>query len=82
MKIDGRYEIRVVVLEIVDGVGAYNSIGDVYDDFQKFKMEKPESGYKFGFCVVDTETGYIPEECNEWNDTVEEALFDYEDNCQ
>lgn len=76
MKIDGRYEIRVVV-----GAMKYYAVGDIYDDFREFKKEHPNSGYKFGFCVVDTETGCIPEECNDWNDTVEEALFDYEDNC-
>ena len=77
MKIDERYEIKIVVLEIVKGT----LIGDVYDNFQSFKKDHPESGYKFGFCVIDTKTGFVPEECNEWNDTVEEALFDYEDKC-
>ena len=23
----------------------------------------------------------MPDECNDWNDSPEEALFDYEDNC-
>ena len=32
MKINDRYEIRVVVLEIRDGIGVHNSIGDIYDN--------------------------------------------------
>lgn len=83
MKIDKRYEIRIVVGAKRESLKRirYFAIGDIYDNFLEFKKEHPNSKYKFGFCVVDTETGYVPEECNDWNDTVEEALFDYEDNC-
>lgn len=81
MKINDRYEIRVVVLEIRDGIGVHNSIGDIYDNFEEFKKDKPYSSYKFGYVVFDTEYGYVPDECNDWNDSPEEAMFDYEDNC-
>ena len=81
MKINDRYEIRVVIVEIVDGNGIHNSYGDVYDNFEDFKKDKPNSNYKFGYVVFDTKYGYVPDNCNDWNDSVEEAMFDYEDNC-
>ena len=34
MKINGRYEIRVVVLEITDGIGRHKNIGDIYDNLE------------------------------------------------
>lgn len=79
MKINNRYEIRVVVVEKKDGDGI---TGDVYDNFEDFKREHPFSSYKFGYVVFDTEYGYIPDSCNDWNDSPEEAMFDYEENCE
>lgn len=76
MKINERYEIKVVVIEENNGI-----TGDCYNDFEDFKKSHPFSGYKFGFIVFDNQTGYVPDNCNDWNDSVEEALFDYEDNC-
>ena len=76
MSIDGRYEIRVVVIELTN-----DSTGDVYDDFLEFKKEHPFSQYKFGYFVFDTKTGYVPDNCNDWNDSPEEAMMDYEENC-
>lgn len=77
MKINDRYEIRGVVVEQKDG-----TTGDVYDNFKDFKREHPFSPYKFGYVVFDTEYGYIPDSCNDWNDSPEEAMFDYEENCE
>lgn len=82
MKINDRYEIRIVVVELVDvPYSIYKYTGDVYDNFEEFRKEKPNSSYKFGFIVFDTEYGYIPDNCNDWNDSVEEAMFDFEENC-
>lgn len=81
MKIDNRYEIRVVLLEVRDGIGKHNSIGDVYDNYEEFKKNHPFSSYKFGFTVFDTESGCVPDGCNEWNDSPEDAMFDYVENC-
>lgn len=80
MKIDGRYEIRIVIIEQRNG-----TTGDVYDSLEQFRAEHPEhdeKGYGFGFVVFDTLTGYVPDACNDWNDTPEEALSDYMRNCQ
>lgn len=76
MKIDERYEIRVMVVEDSSGTG----VGDCYDNFTQFRMDYPESPYFFGFVVFDTETGLVPDECNDWNDTVDAALEDYWQN--
>lgn len=82
MKINDRYEIRVVIIELVDvPYSRYKHTGDVYNNFEEFRKEKPYSSYKFGYVVFDTEYGYVPDECNDWNDSPEEAMFDYEDNC-
>ena len=76
MRINYRYEIRVVIVEMAnDGTGV------VYDNFEDFKEEHPFSSYRFGFVVFDTEYGYVPDNCNDWNDSPEEALMDYEENC-
>lgn len=77
MKINNRYEIRVVVIELTN-----DGTGDVYDNFEDFKKEHPFSSYRFGFVVFDTQYDYVPDECNDWNDSPEEALMDYEENCQ
>lgn len=81
MKIDNRYEIRVVIVELREGVGVYRSTGDVYDNFEEFMRDKPNSDYKYGYIVFDTKYGIVPDNCNDWNDSPEEAMFDYEDNC-
>lgn len=74
MMIDGRHEIRVVIVELLpDG-----STGDVYDDLSKFKAERPNGDFKFGFVVFDTITGFVPDDCN---DSPDEALMDYTKNC-
>lgn len=82
MKINNRYEIRIVIIEIREGIGVYRSLGDIYDNFEEFKKDKPDSDYKFGYIVFDTEYGYVPDECNDWNDSVEEAMWDYHENVE
>ena len=77
MKFNKRYEIDIVIVEILpDG-----NYGNIYNDISEFKRECPVSEYRFGYCVIDRKTGCVPDECNDWNDTVEEAIFDCEDNC-
>lgn len=77
MIIDDRYEIKVVIIEKTE-----QGTGDVYDKLAIFKQEHPHSGYFFGFIVVDRNSGFIPNNCNEWNDSVEDAISDYEVNCK
>ena len=77
MLLDNKHEIEIVIIE--KKKGAY---GDVSNDLQKFKAEHPDSEYQFGCRVINKENGLIPEGCNDWNDTVEEAIWDYVDNVQ
>lgn len=81
MKMDDKHEIRIVIVEILPGNGLFHNYGDVYDNYETFRREKPESSFKFGYAVVDTESGLIPDGCNDWNDSIEDAMFDWEDNC-
>ena len=75
--LDERYHMSIVVIE----TKADGSPGDVFADFAKFKATHPHSSYRFGFCIIDNRTGYIPDECNDWNDSLEEALMDFFENC-
>ena len=73
MKLDDRYEMQIVVVEQrPDGTP-----GDVDTSMEIFREYHPHSGYRFGFVVVDSETGHVPDVCNEWNSSPEEALADY-----
>ena len=76
MIIDGRYELRACVVDYGDG-----RPGDVYTNFEKFKADHPYSSYRFGFYIFDMKTGAIPASCNDWNDSPEEAMMDYFENC-
>jgi hypothetical protein len=77
MKIDDRYSIVIVVID--EGVNGCPR--NVYNNFSEMKKENPHRGYRFGFCVIDNKTGFVPDVCNDWNDTPEEAMFDYYENC-
>ena len=68
MKIGSHYRIGILII---------SESGAAYDDFDDFREKEPHSKYKFGFCVVDTDTGFVPDVCNDWNDSPQEALFDY-----
>ena len=76
MKINEWFRIEVGIVEIKND----GTPGDVYDDMENFKCAHPNSGYRFGYYVVD-EDGHIPENCNDWNDSPEEAMADYRYNC-
>ena len=77
MKLDreGRYEIQINCIEYNSG-----NYGNCYRNLIDLKNDSPFSGYRFVFVVIDTYTNLIPDECNDWNDSVEEAIWDYEDN--
>lgn len=74
MKIDDRYEIRIVVETTED------THSGIYTDFMEFKKKYPYREYRFGYIVYDIVNGCIPEFCNDWNDSPEEAIHDYFDN--
>lgn len=75
MDLDNNHALKIVIIEDNHGIP-----GDVYDDFRRFKKEHPYSGYRFGFCIATKSENCIPENCNDWNDSPEEALHDYFDN--
>lgn len=80
MKLDDRFEIRVVVVELLDNKRTFASIGNVYDNFKAFKKKCPNSSYMFGFVVFDTENNCVPELCDDWYESIEEAIFNFEEN--
>jgi hypothetical protein len=78
MKIGEHHEIKVVIIENDLGIG----IGNGFFSYDEFVMKNPYSSYTFGYAVVDTRDGMIPGNCNNWNSSPEEALFDYSDNVE
>ena len=72
MKIDGRYEIRVVIVEVVG-----ENTGGCYDSLVEFRKDNPDGDYLFAYIVFDTETQLVPDNCEDWNDSPEDALADY-----
>lgn len=77
MKLDNRYELRVVVIEMKSD----RTTGDCYNDMREFRDEHPFSFYRWGYIVYDTVAGLVPVSCNDWNDTPDEAYMDYVSNC-
>ena len=43
----------------------------------ELKKDHPTSKFKYGYVVINTTSKYIPAECNDYNDTPEEAMQDY-----
>lgn len=70
------YKVQMVFANQLSD-GAY---GDIYDLKQDVLREHPNDGILIGYCVVDTVEGIVPLGCNDWNNTVAEAIADYTDN--
>lgn len=74
MMIDNRYKIEPCVIELLDDKGTLANTGDVYDSFKEFRKKHPDSSYKFGFMVIDTTTGFMPDDSEDWFESIEEAM--------
>lgn len=75
MKLNDRYSLEIVMTAVSDD----NIPLDIFNDFQKIKMERPFLKHKFGFVVIDSETGHIPDGCHKWNDSPEEAVSNWQE---
>lgn len=73
MKLDNRYEIRIVVLEIKEN----NLVGDIFDNYFEFKFNKPYASYRFAYIVYDNNIQSIPDDLDDWYDSIEEAINAY-----
>jgi len=69
MKINDRYEIRIVVIESCNG-----ATGDCYTSLPEFKTDYPDSEFLFGYILFDNQTGFAAENTEDWYDTPEDAL--------
>lgn len=69
MKINDRYEIRIIVIETCNGV-----TGDSYDSLPEFKKDYPDSEFSFGYILFDNHTGVVAEDTEDWYDTPEDTL--------
>lgn len=67
------YKIRTVYANKTDD-GGY---GDIYDFPEEVMLEYPGDEILTGYCVISNATGFVPDGCNDWNESVEEAVRDY-----
>ena len=83
MKLDnvGRFELQVVVANKLPADYVF-SYGDIFDSYADIQQEYPHDEYLYGYVVVDTLTGLVADGCNDWNDSVEDALSDYKEHCK
>jgi len=51
--------------------------GDVFNTKEDVEREYPDAQIIEGYAVFDIETGYIPESCRDWNDSIKDALKEY-----
>ena len=72
--INGRHKVKTIYAN----QNANYEYGDIYKSRYEAAKDHPTDKIVFGFCVIDTLTGLIPDGCNDWNDTVEEAISDFE----
>jgi len=54
--------------------------GDIYDFRSDAEREHPGAEILTGYCVIDVGLGLIPEGCNDWNDSISDAIKDYEEH--
>ena len=56
------------------------SYGDVFDFQSDVTRAYPGAEILTGYCVIDERLGLVPNGCNSWNNTISEALTDYQDH--
>ena len=66
------YGIIKLYSNVVDG-----DYGDVFNTREDVEREYPDAQIIEGYAVFDIETGYIPESCRDWNDSIKDALKEY-----
>lgn len=54
--------------------------GNIYDFRSDVEQAHPGAEIMTGYCVIDYDLGLIPASCHDWNDTLEDAMQDYEDH--
>lgn len=76
MKLDSRYEIRMCVVEILTDDGEE---GNIYDSYASY-LENGTSGmYDIRYMIVDTETGFVPDDLEPYYDTPADAIIAHEE---
>lgn len=70
------YKVQTVFANKTE-TGVY---GDIYDFRSEVERAHPGAEIMTGYCVIDEALGLIPDGCNDWNDTIAEAIQDYEEH--
>lgn len=70
------YKIRPVYANKTED-GGY---GDICNYPEEVMLEHPGKEILTGYCVISEATGLVPDGCNDWNDSIEDAMEDYEDH--
>lgn len=72
LDIDGTYGVKMLVA--APSPHDRTIPGDIHDSMSKCTGE-----VMFGFCLVDTRTGTIPDDCSDWLDSPEDVMLEYQD---
>ena len=66
------YGIIKLYSNVADG-----DYGDIFNTREDVEREYPDAKVIEGYAVFDINTGYIPESCRDWNDSIKDALKEY-----
>ena len=76
MKLDNRYELRMLVMEILDDDGTE---GDIFDSYEEFAAAGTTGMYEIVYAVVESETGFVPVDLEEHYPTPGDAIIAHEE---
>lgn len=75
MKLDNRYELRMCVVEIL----ANDEEGNTYESYAGYLALGTAETYDIRYMVIDTETGFVPEDLEPYYNTPADAIIAYEE---
>lgn len=76
MKLDNRYELRMCVVEIFGDDGEE---GNSYESYAAYLDHGTSGTYDIRYMVIDTETGFIPDDLEPYYNTPVDAILAHEE---
>lgn len=74
------YENGYKIQKVFANKNEDGNYGDIYDFESDVKNEHPNDEVLIGYVVISELSGLIPNGCRDWNNTINEAMDDYEQN--
>lgn len=75
MKLDNRYELRMCVVEIL----ANDEEGNTYESYAGYLAHGTSGTYDIRYMIIDTETGFVPDDLEPYYNTPEDAIIAHEE---